>query len=737
MDDSTRPSIDDDLAAIGSWVGTVTPPDHETLVMSTTSFESPRSSGPDWQRGLLAAAAVIVVIVGVWAVTRNRGHEEIGDITGPAAEWTRTAPSPLSPRNAAKSVWTGSEVIVFGGTTQPECPLCDYAAYGDTLYDGAAYDPATDTWRTIADMPAEASYIGTAVSVLGDVYYFTQVDPAVLASTITYALFRYSTADDAWTRVDVQSSFVDGAYSGSSPVATPGGLLIAAQAGQGDPDLFLDVTTSEWRTIPADPLLDSFGRQYIAVDGDLVLFSQDYERLGNGADVPFWHTARFDLETMAWQTGADVEMMYPPVFAEGMVMASPLTGGVDGGEVNNWGRTVANGGILDAATVAYTPLPQPEPDFGSGVVGVSTAWFSNTSGSVLDLPSGRWLTVPTLPDGLDQQFGQSVTAMGIDLFTFGGNTGDTLHSSSFVWRTRVAATPDSSVGETPSTAPPLRPDDTVVEQTDLMLAGGGLAALEEALRGLGIDRNMAPWRLFELEDPTFCGAEYIRDPYAADVEGNVQGRDCFWQAVADGTTALYIFQMPTVEGAPVAWVWRTENGQVSQHVDFTRDSFGSGEWSSNTCFTFERSAQSVPFDCATTTLGVEYRLVPAGGCGAIGFNAINSDQTVALMVYIDQGQAVAADLDRTFSVGDPGVTVMLRRGVNLREMMCNDVISESRVDGESPAIAGTIHVTTSGSGDTTCGSTSGRAEVRGLVFEDGTTVADLDIDDAAVNCFAG
>lgn len=732
MDDTTRPSIDDDLAAIGSWVGTVTPPDHETLVMSTTAAPGPSTAGPGWQRGLLAAAAVIVVVVGVWALTRNRGHEEIADIAGPADEWTRTAPSPLSPRNAAKSVWTGTEVIVFGGTTQPECPMCDYAAYGDTLYDGAAYDPATDTWRTIADLPSEASYIGNAVSVGGDVYYSSTIDLSLTEPNPETALFHYSVESDVWTRI----ALPDPMPASSQLVAGPSSLLVAA-VGVG-PDWWFDpAAVPAWTELPDSPVDGDQGRQYLAVDGDLMLFVQDHETLDNTAQVPFWHTARFDLDTMQWQEGADVEMMYPPVFAEGSTMASPFTGGVDGGEVNNWGRTVANGGILDATTAVYTPLPQPEPDFGMGVIGTSAAWFSNTTGWVLDLPSGRWLTVPTMPDGLDRQFGQSVTAMGTDLFTFGGNTDNVVHNSSFVWRTGVVTTPDSSVGETPSTAPPLRPGDTVVEQTDLMLAGGGLAALEEALRGLGIDRNLAPFGLLDLQKPNFCGAEWIRSVDLSTVEGNVQGRDCFWQAVNDGTTALYIFQSPTDEGAPVAWVWRTENGQVSQHVDFTRDPFGSGEWSSNTCFTFLQATQGMPFDCVTTTLGVEYTLAPAGGCGAIGFHAINSDQTVALMIYIDQGQFVAADLDRTFAVGDPGVTVMLRRGVNLREMMCNDFISESRVDGESPAIGGTIHVTTSGSGDTTCGSTSGQAEVRGLVFEDGTTVADLDISTTELNCFAG
>ncbi len=69
----------------------------------------------------------------------------LGDGAGyrPATDaWRRLARSPLREREAAATVWTGSEMVVWGGTT------------GQTLLaDGAAYDPARDSWRGIADSP--------------------------------------------------------------------------------------------------------------------------------------------------------------------------------------------------------------------------------------------------------------------------------------------------------------------------------------------------------------------------------------------------------------------------------------------------------------------------------------------------------------------------------------------------------------------------------------------------------
>jgi hypothetical protein len=41
-------------------------------------------------------------------------------------------------------VWTGTEMIVWGGIT------FDGGLNGDALGDGARYDPSTDTWRTMS-----------------------------------------------------------------------------------------------------------------------------------------------------------------------------------------------------------------------------------------------------------------------------------------------------------------------------------------------------------------------------------------------------------------------------------------------------------------------------------------------------------------------------------------------------------------------------------------------------------
>lgn len=69
--------------------------------------------------------------------------------------WRRLPPAPLSPRFGHSVVWTGSEMIVWGGTTSE--------ANDAVVADGAAYDPATDAWRVLPASPLEARYDHTAV----------------------------------------------------------------------------------------------------------------------------------------------------------------------------------------------------------------------------------------------------------------------------------------------------------------------------------------------------------------------------------------------------------------------------------------------------------------------------------------------------------------------------------------------------------------------------------------------
>jgi N-acetylneuraminic acid mutarotase len=96
--------------------------------------------------GIAACIALAALVVGV--AVRSGTHEHVSTTT-PSVEttpssWRALPPSPLGSRANAVVAWTGSEVLVWGGYEgDANAPLA--------LQSGAAYHPATNTWRKIAD----------------------------------------------------------------------------------------------------------------------------------------------------------------------------------------------------------------------------------------------------------------------------------------------------------------------------------------------------------------------------------------------------------------------------------------------------------------------------------------------------------------------------------------------------------------------------------------------------------
>lgn len=60
-------------------------------------------------------------------------------------EWRELASSPLEARSFAGGVWTGSEILIWGGSDETR-----------NFNDGAAFDPRADTWRLIPPAPLSA-----------------------------------------------------------------------------------------------------------------------------------------------------------------------------------------------------------------------------------------------------------------------------------------------------------------------------------------------------------------------------------------------------------------------------------------------------------------------------------------------------------------------------------------------------------------------------------------------------
>lgn len=102
-----------------------------------------------------AVGVTIAAVVTIGLFLTGTGDSDAGSSSG----WQRLPDPPIPPRATAVLVWTGAEMLVIGGDAF-KCPRfagCagpDYAA----LSDGAAFNPATNRWRRIADAPLPIQY---------------------------------------------------------------------------------------------------------------------------------------------------------------------------------------------------------------------------------------------------------------------------------------------------------------------------------------------------------------------------------------------------------------------------------------------------------------------------------------------------------------------------------------------------------------------------------------------------
>jgi N-acetylneuraminic acid mutarotase len=153
------------VGATAVWTGT------EMIVWGGSQSSGPVTSGGRFNP-----------TTGLWSPTRN-------DVTTPAG---RTGPT---------AIWTGSEMILWGGADPA-------GGSPGVVKTGGRYNPASDTWTPTA-IPAispradhTAVWTGSEMIVFGGYYLNNPTDPVVLTDG-----GRYNPATDAWVGFTVPGSF--------------------------------------------------------------------------------------------------------------------------------------------------------------------------------------------------------------------------------------------------------------------------------------------------------------------------------------------------------------------------------------------------------------------------------------------------------------------------------------------------------------------------------------------------
>lgn len=155
--------------------------------------------------------------------------------------WRVIGESPLSGRHSPAAAWTGTEMIVWGGFL------------GDDLRinDGAAYNPNTDSWRMLPEVPFGMGQGGIVTMVWTG-------DEAVISDGAATA--AYNPVTDSWRRLDR-------VVGGADPVWTGNAVIWVS-----DTLTRWDVATDTWTVVPGSyaevvgiPSADGIMRTFVAL----------------------------------------------------------------------------------------------------------------------------------------------------------------------------------------------------------------------------------------------------------------------------------------------------------------------------------------------------------------------------------------------------------------------------------------------------------------------------------------
>jgi hypothetical protein len=263
-------------------------------------------------------------------------HDDGAAFNPATGSWRTLAASPLSPRGGAAAVWTGEEMLIWGGGQ-------------DAAGDGAAYDPDADEWRTLPDsplgprIPVGAAWTGTEMLVWGSASRAAEAvdgaayDPAADAwRELPSAPFPLNEASVTWTGAEliVFGALLDGNNWSDTKHARGAAF---------------DPATDAWRVLPPYPFSPQAstaawtGRELVVWDYELraaaydpgldewrplpdlpLEFSECYPSGALGEDVVFaWHCGRAVLLDLASDSWHVVEDPAPDVFAT-PVAAGPV-----------------------------------------------------------------------------------------------------------------------------------------------------------------------------------------------------------------------------------------------------------------------------------------------------------------------------------------------------------------------------------------------------------------------------
>jgi len=191
-----------------------------------------------------------------------------GDATADGAAYNaatntyrKLAPSPLGPSQGALGAWTGHEVVLFVSGYSP-----DGKPYPARYARGAAYNPATNTWRRLPPLPNGTLQFAGAAAWDGRELLLVGAGPQARSS------YAFDPATNRWRRL----ASLPATRIGPGAVWTGTRLLVyGGQTAKGTRYLrdgaAYDPRTDRWTAIPAGPIANPAGAVVAWTGGSLIV----------------------------------------------------------------------------------------------------------------------------------------------------------------------------------------------------------------------------------------------------------------------------------------------------------------------------------------------------------------------------------------------------------------------------------------------------------------------------------
>jgi hypothetical protein len=246
------------------------------------------------------------------------------------ARWHRIARSPLQGRIYAAAVWTGKEMIIWGGGSPVGGALFD---------DGAAYNPKTNRWRRISPWPGNGRVRAIAFWNGDDMIIWGGSNPSALPGGPQDPRIAngaaYNPRADSWRSIATPSFFAGypafGVWTGEQLMVwgTLGATLGAAT---------YTPLTNEWRELPPSPVTPLGSAEPVVWTGaELIVPGAQLKQVG--AESGATDGAAYNQQQDTWRPIAPA----PPLLS----CSEPIS---------QWtGRVVLS--FCGANTRAPTPLP--------------------------------------------------------------------------------------------------------------------------------------------------------------------------------------------------------------------------------------------------------------------------------------------------------------------------------------------------------------------------------------------